>query len=147
MQPQPQLSGWQPFIGSWMTEATHPAFPGVVVAGRSTFEWLDGRRFVVWRSHHEHAQLPDALSVIGVTDERLAMHYFDSRGVYRVYTVSIAGGEWRFWRDQPGFSQRYTATLSDDGGTISGRGELSLDDSSWEPDLAVTYSRVPGEGA
>jgi hypothetical protein len=71
------------------------------------------------------------------------MHYFDSRGVYRVYAVGMTEGTWMLSRDAPGFSQRFTGTFSDEGNTIVGLVELSRDGSTWEDDLAITYRRVP----
>ena len=47
--PHPELDGWQRFIGRWATQATHPLLPGTVVRGNTTFEWLDGRRFLINR--------------------------------------------------------------------------------------------------
>jgi hypothetical protein len=101
--------------------------PGEAIRGTSSFEWLDGRQFVIWRSHYDHREIPDGISVIGVTDGQLSMHYFDSRGVYRVYTASLDETTWRFWRDAPprDLSQRFTGTFSDDGSKISGHGKLS----------------------
>ena len=118
--------------------------PGEAIRGTSTFEWLDGRRFVIWRSHYDHAQIPDAITIIGVTDGLLSMHYFDSRGVYRVYAASLDETTWRFWREAsaPDFSQRFTGTFGDDGNTITGRGEMSKDGDAWEDDLALDYRRV-----
>ena len=55
--------------------------PGEAIRGTSTFEWLDGRQFVIWRSHYDHSQIPDAITIIGVTDGQLSMHYFDHRHV------------------------------------------------------------------
>jgi hypothetical protein len=52
------------------------------------------------------------------------MHYFDPRGVHRVFAVDITADTWRFWNAAPGFSQRFSGTLSDDGSTISGETEL-----------------------
>jgi hypothetical protein len=57
---------------------------------KTTFEWLDGRRFLIQRSHYDHPEIPDAIAIIGVTDGQLPMHYFDCRGVYRVYAASLA---------------------------------------------------------
>jgi hypothetical protein len=37
------------------------------------------------------------------------MHYFDSRGVFRVYRLSAEKGELKIWRDHPAFRQRFTA--------------------------------------
>ena len=84
-----ELPGWDRFIGGWETEGAHPMLPGEAIRGTSTFEWLDGKRFVSWRSHYEHPGARDGMTIIGVTDGRLSMHYFDERGVYRVYAVSL----------------------------------------------------------
>ena len=138
----PELDGWERLVGRWVIEATHQALPGAVVRGQATFEWLEGRRFVIQRSHYDHPEIPDAIAITGVTDGQLSMHYFDVRGVYRVYAVSLDEHQWRFWRDMPGFNQRFTGTLSDDGNTITGQVELSRDGSNWENDLAITYERA-----
>jgi hypothetical protein len=140
-----QISELQPFaalVGTWTIEATHVALPGAVVSGESTFEWLEGKRFLIQRSRYDHPEIPDAMAVLGVTDDQLSMHYFDSRGVYRVYALSLSEGTWRFSRDAPGFSQRFTGTFSDDGNTITGRSELSKDGSTWADDLLITYRRA-----
>ena len=80
---------------------------GRPIRGHTTFEWLAGRQFLIQRSHYDHPDIPDAIAIIGVTGEQadgehLSMHYFDSRGVYRVYAVSLDDGQWRFWREDPG---------------------------------------------
>ena len=145
MQQHPEISELEPFealVGTWTTEATHPIYPSTVVRGRSTFEWLEGKRFLIQRSVTDHPEFPDAMAVFGVTDEQLSMHYFDSRGVYRVYAVSLSEVTWRFSRDAPGFSQRFTGTFSDDGNTITGLSKLSQDGSTWDDDLAITYRRA-----
>lgn len=137
------LEGWDRFIGSWETEGAHPLLPGEAIRGTSTFEWLEGGRFVIWRSAYEHQRIPDAITIIGVTDGQLSMHYFDERGVYRVYAASLDQHSWRYWRDAPApdLSQRFTGTFNDDGNTITVRGELSKDGSTWEDDLALDYRR------
>ena len=144
MQHDAEFSELEPFealVGTWTTEAIHQLYPSTVVRGRSTFEWLEGKRFLIQRSVTDHPQFPDAMAVYGITDEQLSMHYFDSRGVYRVYAVSLSDGTWRFSRDAPGVSQRFTGTFSDDGNTITGVAQLSRDGSTWEDDLAITYRR------
>lgn len=70
-------------VGRWTTEATHPAVPATVVRGWSDIEWLEGERFLIFRSGNDHPDFPDSISIIGDTDG-LHMHYFDSRGVHRV---------------------------------------------------------------
>ena len=144
-------------LGTWTTEATHPDMPGVVVHGTAVVEWLEGGRFLLIRSRTDHADFPDALSVIGHMDQDrveggdseasvadaspLRMHYFDSRGVFRIYDTSIDDASWDYWRDAAGFSQRFTGRFSDGGDTIVGTSQLCRDDVHWADDLAITYRR------
>src|SRR6476661_3601649 len=95
-------------VGRWDTRGTHPLLPGEDIRGHATFEWLEGRKFLIQRSHYDHPRIPDAVAVIGVTDGETTMHYFDSRGVFRVYRVAFAEGEWRYQRDDPDMRQRFT---------------------------------------
>jgi hypothetical protein len=142
MTPAPELEPFQALIGSWTLEATHPMHPSVVVPGRSSFEWLEGEQFLIQRSQADHPDFPDSISVIGAPEEEpLSMHYFDSRGVHRLYEMSFAGGELKIWRKAPGFSQRFTATFADGGDTLMGVWELSRDGSTWDDDLEITYRR------
>lgn len=135
---------WQRLIGAWETEGSHPMLPGEAIRGTSAFEWLGDRRFVIWRSHYEHPEIPDGIIVIGATDEPSPMHYFDERGVQRIYTATLEGDTWRYWREAsaPDFSQRFTGTFADDGNSIVGRGEMSRDGRTWEGDLDLNYRRV-----
>jgi hypothetical protein len=145
MQPQDRSAAthpWGPLVGTWTTEATHPLLPGTVVHGRAVFEWLADQQFLTLRSHHEHPDIPDALAVIGILDGAPGMHYFDPRGVHRVFAVELSAGTWRYWNDTPGFAQRFTGALSSDGQAIVGRGELSRDGVRWDDDLAITYRRI-----
>jgi hypothetical protein len=64
---------------------------------------LEGERFLLQRSRTDHPEFPDSLVVSGVDKDELSMHYFDSRGVHRVYGVSVVEGVWRMWRHAPVF--------------------------------------------
>jgi hypothetical protein len=97
---------------------------------------------LIWRSRYDHPEVPDAIAIMGVIDGKLSMHYFDTRGVFRVLAVSLSEGTWRFSRDGSDFSQRFTGTFSDDGDTITGLSEISEDGSTWDDDLAITYRRA-----
>ena len=118
--------------------------PGEAIRGTSTFEWLEGRKFVIWRAHYDHPKIPDATSIVGVTEGQLSMHYFDERGMFRVYAASLDDSTWRFWREAsaPDFSQRFTGTFTDDGNAITGRGQLSHDGKTWDADLNLNYRKV-----
>src|SRR3954447_10112064 len=111
----PALEPFDALIGTWATEAKHRLFDDVAT-GSNTFEWLEGGQFVVQRSHSDHELFPDGISIIGAPEsgDGLVMEYFDSRGVRRTYGVSLEDGVLRIWRDQPGFEQRYAATLGPD---------------------------------
>ena len=158
MTSDPALEPLNRLGGTWTTEAAHPALPGVVVRGTAIIEWLEGERFLIHRARTDHPDFPDALSIIGVTERdridnapgtdpaaagkpQLRMHYFDSRGVFRIYEVNIDDESWRLWRDAPGFSQRFTGTFADGGDTIVGRWQLRRDDRHWDDDLQITYRR------
>ena len=137
-----RLEPFNAFVGAWEIEATHPAFPSTIVRGTSAFEWLEGEQFLLQRSHTDHPEFPDSLIVFGADDQGgLSMNYFDSRGVHRIYQVSLSDGVWMMWRHSPGFSQKFSGRLSVDGNTIDGLWKLSRDDSTWEDDLAVTFRR------
>ena len=136
-----ELEPFQALVGEWTTEATHPAYPSTVVRGHTVVEWLKGEHLLIHRSTADHPDFPDAIAVIGALADGLSMHYFDSRGVHRVYEVSLHDGVLRIWRDAPGFSQRFTGTFGDDGNTISGLWELSSDGSTWDDDLEITFRR------
>jgi hypothetical protein len=153
----PMLQSLGRLVGTWTTEATHPAMPGLVVRGTAVFEWLEGERFLIQRARTDHPDFPDSISIVGYTeqdrvgetkgaepspDQRpLTMHYFDSRGVFRVYATSIDGEALRIWRDAPGFSQRFAGRFADGGNTMAGLWQLSEDDATWNDDLKITYRR------
>jgi hypothetical protein len=143
-------------VGKWATEVRHRAFPGVIVRGTTSIEWLEGERFLILRARTDHDDFPDSISIIGFTDvdrvapnahgsqagsgSRLCMHYFDSRGVFRVYDTSVSADTWRISRDAPGFSQRFEGTFADGGDTIAGVWQLRESD-DWKDDLSIAYRR------
>jgi hypothetical protein len=95
-------------------------------------------------SQIDEPEIPSGIAIFGTDDAtgQCSMLYFDERGVSRRYETRMSGKEWQWWRMAPGISQRFTGTISADGRTIVSRGELSRDGEHWEPDLALTYTRV-----
>lgn len=138
--PVPALAPFDAVIGTWATEATHPTIEAVV-PGSTTFQWLEGGRFVVQRSRNDHELFPDALAVIGAPEAGggLVAEYFDSRGVRRTYGVSLDDGVLRLRREEPGFDQRFSATLGRD--SFVGLWQVAETPGDWRDDLRVTYSR------
>jgi hypothetical protein len=140
----------EPFLGMWEVEARFPSLDPPVVGGTSTFGWLLGRHFLVQRAQTDHPQAPDSEMII-VPDADLPTgyraHYYDSRGVVRLYEMTFDGRNWTLLRRSPDFSpldfaQRFTGTLSDDRGSITGRWETSSDGADWQSDFTVHYRRV-----
>ncbi|MGH7646657.1 MAG: hypothetical protein ACREND_00955 [Gemmatimonadaceae bacterium] len=142
--PNPALKPLEFLVGQWRTEGSHPLMPGQSLHGHSTFAWADGGAFLVWRSEIDEPGIPSAIAIFGTDDEskECSMLYFDERGVSRRYSVALRSDEWHWWRDAPGFSQRFTARLVDGGARMIGQGEMNRGD-HWEPDLELTFTRIP----
>lgn len=141
------LDALQPFIGEWVVEGRHVAFPDTVIRGASVFEWWGDRTFLIHRATLDHPDFPDSIAVMGATrlDGGLAQHYFDSRGVHRVFDMTFADGVWTLDRKAVGpkdFDQRMNATFSADGNTIMAESELR-DSHTHEMrrDFSVIYRR------
>ena len=140
--PNPALHPLRALAGAWNTVGTHPLVPGTTFHGRTTFEWIEGGAFLLMRSRIDEPGIPSGIAIFGSDDATGAcsMLYFDEREVSRRYKVSLRDGVLTWWRDDPEFSQRFTGTISADGRTIVGRGEMSRDGAPWEPDLQLTYT-------
>ena len=138
----PALQPFEALIGTWTTEASHPALEGVVVPGAVTYEWLEGGRFLIQRSRNDHELFPDAISVIGLPEDGdgLVMEYFDSRGVRRTYRTSLDDGVLRVWRDAPGFDQRFETRIHPEGFEVVY--QLAETPGDWKDDLRVRYRRA-----
>jgi hypothetical protein len=145
---EPSLQGLNALVGEWDIEAIHQMLPSTVVHGHSVFEWLEGEKFLIVRTHMDHPDFPDSIAIIGDA-EGLRMHSFDSRGVARILQMSFMDGVWKLWRDTADFSpldfsQRFVGTFSNDGKTIDGRFEICYDGTTWEDDMQITYRRTTG---
>jgi hypothetical protein len=144
------LEALEPLAGNWSMVPTFRGMPPVETGAPVSFEWLAGKRFLIERWEVPVPEAPDGIAIIGADPESegdYLQHYFDSRGVARVYKMSFRDGLWKLWRDEPDFSplsfhQRFTATLSDDGEKITGAWETSQDGKAWEHDFDLTYTRT-----
>ncbi len=141
--PNLELEPFKVLIGKWRTEGSHPLIPGVILHGLTSFEWIEGGSFLMMRSEIDEPDIPSGIAIIGSDNvlKKYFMLYFDERGISRMYNVSLYSNQLKWWRDAPGFSQRFTGTLTNGDKTIIGKGELSKDESNWEKDLELTYSR------
>jgi hypothetical protein len=133
-------------VGEWSMVTSFAEDAAHAPRARTTFEWLPGRRFLVQRWEVDHPAAPDGIAIIGRDPESggLRQHYFDSRGVVRVYEMTFADDVWTLERSAaaPDFSQRFTGRLDEGGNTLVGRWQHSSDGSNWEDDFGITYTRL-----
>jgi hypothetical protein len=136
------------FIGEWRLGLGHAVLPPEDGSARSVFEWaLDGQ-FLVQRTEIPDPDAPNGLCIVTYDPgtDGYTQHYFDSRGVVRLYAMTFRDGVWTLLRDSPDFtpldfSQRFTGRFSADGNTIFGTWEIG-DGSNWKKDFDLTYARV-----
>jgi len=155
----PALEPLDSLVGTWEMEAGPPDGPSWPGEARVSFEWMEGGKFLIQRWTVDLPEAPDGIAIIGLrdapasaeavaegladTDAAYRQHYFDSRGVHRIYDMTLSDGEWRLWRDSlDPFAQRFTGSFSDDGKEIAGRWELAEDVSTWKTDFDLTYRKL-----
>ena len=140
-------------VGAW--EMQMQLNGQVVARGSTTFEWMEGRHFMLQHADGgpaspevptgwiENSPFP-TVSVFGLDDTSGAftMLYSDARGVARVYQMAFEDGVLRLRREAPGFNQRFTGRLSNDRSRIDAYWEFSEDGQSWQKDFDITYERV-----
>jgi hypothetical protein len=134
----------EPLVGEWVVEAKWPneePWPG---GGRVTFEWLASQAHLLQRGTMELPEAPDNISVIGcdAANGTYFQLYSDDRGVCRVYQMTIGNGEWTLSREGEPFSQRFTATFSDDMNMMTGRWEIAEDGTNYAPDFDLIFRKV-----
>jgi hypothetical protein len=132
------------FIGEWRIDASFPGAP----PGRSVFEWMLDGQYLLQRTEAPDPA-PDSLTIVSVDLQgAYTQHYFDSRGVTRLYAMTFTRGTWTLRRQTPDFSpldfhQRFIGRFSKDGKVIKGAWEASEDEgSSWRLDFELTFTKL-----
>ncbi|HEX8034430.1 MAG TPA: DUF1579 family protein [Ktedonobacterales bacterium] len=146
-QPNPALKSLEVLVGDWEMELSNTSFlpnPSDTATGRVSFQWLQDGAFLVMRMGDKPSSAPDATWLIGRDDStpNYTVLYYDSRTVSRVYQMSFSDGQWKMWRDAPGFSQRFEGKVRADGKTITARWEKSFDSTTWQHDFNLTYTKI-----
>jgi hypothetical protein len=113
------------------------------VQGRQTIERIENGSFVRLQAHVDDDRFPATTQIISSDDsgDECTCLYYDSRGVHRIYQMSVVEGVWKIWRNAPDFNQRYVGTISDDGNTIAGQWESSNDGKHWAIDFDLTFQK------
>jgi len=136
------MESLEALVGEWTVEVVMPGGDDVL-PGEMSVEWLEGGGYLIQRSTMEDPRFPRAVTVIGPdrSGEMIVQHYFDSRGVARVYEITLENGVLELSRDDEDFAQRFTGRFTDDGSAIEGAWERTEPDGTWVHDFDTTYRR------
>ena len=153
MTAHPENDRFEPLIGEWslamvpVGEERPDPLPDV--GARASFSWLGDRAFVVQRWSIPLDGAPSGLAVIGWNAGRGAFlqHYFDDRGVARVYETDLVDGVWTMERTRADlmpldFAQRFTGVFTADGDWIDATWEIRHEGEDWRKDFDLVYTRV-----
>lgn len=142
--PNPALKPLEFLIGEWRTEGSHPAVPGKILRGRTSFAWHQGGAFLIMRSEVDEPRFPSGLAIIGSDDVAgtFAMVYFDERGISRVLEVEVGDRTVTWRRNDPHLSQSLTIHL--DGDRLVSTGRMSEQGGPWADDLSQVFERASG---
>lgn len=138
----PAIEALDVLVGDWnltLSDAWFLESRDVRRHGDATVRWL-GESFVELVAELEGE--PTWHFVFGRSDanEQLIALYHDPRPTSRVFRMTYGDGDWRMWREDPDFHQRFVATVMSD--RIDGRFEASDDaGATWRKDFDLTFDR------
>jgi hypothetical protein len=124
-------------LGTWSFTMRHSATTQPV-SGQQRYERVLDGAFVILHWTYDHPDFPDAIALL---DERTC-HYFDVRGITRVFDVTVDDTRWALSRAGEDFWQRSETRFV---GTeaMAGVGENSYDGgATWQHDYSIQYVRV-----
>jgi hypothetical protein len=123
-------------LGTWDFTMHHAALPEPVLGLHRYERVLDGA-FVMLRWTYHHPDFPDAIAML---DEH-SYHYFDVRGVIRVFDLTIDDTGWMMIRRDEDFWQRSAGKFRGSD-AIESTGENSYDGgATWQHDFFMTCTR------
>ena len=126
--------------GTWDLTMHHADIEEPVL-GRHRYDWVLDGAFLQLRWTYERPDFPDAMAMFAPP----RYHYFDVRGVVRVFDLTLAEDGWSMVNvTGDGLSQRTTARFTG-ADTVEVTGQRSTDTgASWEPDFTMTLARTSG---
>ena len=97
--PNSALDGLRRLAGTWQIDILMPLDPPINVRGLHVITWLEEGPFLLDRGTVEHPEFPVSTAIIGGDDSNgsFSMLYSDSRGVTRIYEMSLSREEWKLW--------------------------------------------------
>jgi hypothetical protein len=140
---KPALAELEFLLDSWEMTLSAASFipgPNQTLTGHVEVVPIESGRFVALRQLSDRGGPPAATWVIGRDGSQpdYTVLYADSRGVTRVYRMSLNDDRWRTWRDDPDFSQRFDAAIAPDRNRISGTWEKRSSTGEWEHDFDLS---------
>ncbi|MGH3229111.1 MAG: hypothetical protein ACRDOA_11110 [Streptosporangiaceae bacterium] len=140
----PAMARLAALAGEWAQQVDVTGVP----AGRTVFEWALGGSFLLQRNEIPHPDFPDSILIIaaGPGGDTYTQHYFDSRGIARIYSMTFGQGKWTLLRDAQDFApldfaQRFTGIFQDDN-TINGAWEHSEDGVTWKRSFSLSFTKI-----
>jgi hypothetical protein len=140
----PALKDLEIFIGNWDMEITNADFLPTAqtkVHGPASFRWIEGGAYLI--SYQGSKPAPQSKLLISRDDKtgQYKALYFDSRGVSRVYEMSLKNKVWKLWRNVPGFPQRFKGIFKDRN-TIVAEWKTAKDGKHLKHDFDIKYTRI-----
>ena len=124
-------------LGTWNVTMQHVAMPEAV-PGRHVYQRVLQDAFVMLQASFDHPDVPDATALLS----EAALHYFDVRGVTRVFDLEITDEGWTMIRRDSDFWQRSSATFRGPD-EMQGSGQNSDDcGATWQHDFLMSYARA-----
>jgi hypothetical protein len=124
-------------LGTWEITMHHSDM-SEPVTGRQRYEPVLEGAFVLQHWTYDHPDFPDAMALL--SQDRY--HYFDVRGITRVFDFDVDDTGWSMIHLDEDLSQRQTARFRGPD-IIESTGERSLDTGvTWQPDFTMTYQGV-----
>lgn len=136
------MSALDRLVGTWDLTMHHTAMTEPV-RGRETYRPILDGAFLEMQRTYDHPDFPDAIAIMSET----RTHYFDVRGISRVFTHELSDRGWSSARSSDGeaFAQRQSITFTTPD-TMNGIGELSPDDgATWQHDYTIHLERVTAD--
>jgi hypothetical protein len=140
----PAMARLAVLVGEWTQQVDVTGVP----AGTTVFEWALGGSFLLQRNKIPHPDFPDSILIIAADPggKTYTQHYFDSRGVARIYNMTFGEEKWTLQRDAEDFTpldsaQRFSGTF-DDESTINGAWEHSEDGVTWKRDFSLSFRKI-----
>ncbi|HEV8544779.1 MAG TPA: hypothetical protein VGQ64_00670 [Candidatus Limnocylindrales bacterium] len=129
-------------VGEWDVTMTHAWFLDSLdteIKGTATFEWYANGFLLMRSTWDDDSTFELAFGRNDARDEYVAFSH-DDRGVYRVFGITFADGEWTLLREDPDFHQRIVMRVAPD--RIDMRADASDDaGKTWRKDLDYIFER------